>query len=262
MGKKGHAQATWKEGIDMITDYCDADIALSLIESLASLEDSVPPPAVVPPRAPRAVTSNTSTSTNTSTNTTATSTASGDKNPSSSALPSSSAPQLLPTGDLPLPPPPPSRLHPAKPNPSASISPAPSTFKQSSGAADAIAALGGKDRKVGMEQLKIIENHFIGFRPNQINPDVIKVNIIIIQHLEYVIFFFSYHNLEVMCILRCTPLPVYCAAGRESVSGQRLRREHCGQSHLHGLPACEQQQAHGGLRALHHSAAGEETDIS
>jgi hypothetical protein len=58
--------------------------------------------------------------------------------------------------------------HPLPPPPAAAAA------KKSGGGA-AIAALGGKERRIGIEQLKIIENHFIGFAPNQIHPDVIKV---------------------------------------------------------------------------------------
>lgn len=152
IGKAGHAQATWKEGMDKITDFCDAETALQIVESLASLTKPVDPVTNsndsidivtvnknvdVPPPVPPS-----------------------PKPPAAPEAASKSSPPLPPT----------------PPTVEVTVEPTPKHQTCSGGPAQAIAALGGKQRKVGIEQLKIIENHFIGFSPNQIHPDIIKVN--------------------------------------------------------------------------------------
>lgn len=138
IGKTGHAQATWQEGVDRITDFCDADIALNVIANLEALKSSVvskPDPAA-------------------------------EKKSDSISNPIVAAPSSVETSPMPL-----YKQRPTVERPEST------SHQESSGAADAIAALGGKDRKVGIEQLQIIENHFIGFQPNQIHPDIIKVSL-------------------------------------------------------------------------------------
>jgi len=151
IGKSGHAQATWKEGIDNMTNFSEAETALQIVECLAELKGSG---------------SNSLSATVNSAK--------------ASSVSQPTAP--VPTSPVDTPPPPPAAsIRPPSPPPTVStvaskpisITSSPSV-KESGGAAQAIAALGGKERKVGMEQLQIIENHFIGFRPSQIHPDIIK----------------------------------------------------------------------------------------
>ena len=135
MGKKKHAESAWQRGIDKINDFCDAELAVTLVNCMSLLKEKDLAIKKTPDSAEEAPCQSRETGV--------------DVLHSHSALASP-----------PLPPPPPLQ------EPVANE------------ATKAFAALGGKERKVGMEQLKIIENHFIGSRPNQIKPAVIQVHIV------------------------------------------------------------------------------------
>ena len=144
IGKLGHAQATWQEGVDNITNYCDAGTALQLIGCIASLKKKKDEKGkIVTPDC------------NVKLDAVETDTQACSRSQSSSSNKSMSV-------EVPC------------------IEKQEGPSDHSKGAADAIAALGGKRRNVGIEQLKIIENHFIGYHSNQIHPEIIKVAVIVV----------------------------------------------------------------------------------